>query len=132
MKKTWIALLTVICSFWLAACQESMEDRCERECKTYTKKNCPMRIVDGITLDSMTFERDPHTVCYYYTLTGTVDNEQAIKTSNASKLLLEQVKNSAHLRIYKENGYRFRYVYRSSKQRGKKLLEAIITEKDYR
>ncbi len=131
MKKL-TTLLVIACAMLLASCQESMEDRCERECKTYTKKNCPMRVEEGVTLDSMTFQRASHTVCYYYTLTGMVDNEQAVRQSNIRGMLLDQVKNSAHLRIYKENDYHFRYAYRSSQQRGKIIFDTTITEKDYR
>jgi len=34
-------------------------------------------------------------------------------------------------RAYMDEGYRFRYVYRSQKNPGKILFETLFTEKDY-
>ena len=42
MKKFWI--LAAICTL-LAGCRESLEDRCAREAKEYTEKNCPTATV---------------------------------------------------------------------------------------
>ena len=44
----------------LTACQESLEDRCEREAKEYTKKHCPALIAENIVMDEMTFEKATH------------------------------------------------------------------------
>ena len=66
MKKYWIL---AIIAYMSTACQESLEDRCARESKEYTKKNCPVKIDNNTTLDSLTFERETHTLHYYYKLT---------------------------------------------------------------
>ena len=46
----------------LTACQESLEDRCAREAKEFTEKNCPRAVDKEIVLDSMTFENATHTI----------------------------------------------------------------------
>ena len=67
MKKLWV--LSAIMML-LTACQESLEDRCAREAKEYTRKNCPAKMDNNSILDSLTFERETHTLHYYYRLTG--------------------------------------------------------------
>ena len=79
MKKLCIiAILALI----LASCQESLEDRCEREAKEYTAKQCPIRIDKTTRMDSLTFERETHTIHYYYTLMGNADSEVVLKVGD--------------------------------------------------
>ncbi len=112
-------------------CQESLEDRCEREAKEYTKKHCPTTVAKNIMMDSMTFDKTSHTISYAYTLGGELDDSAVVNGSNSKALLLEQVKNSANLRLYKEAGYSFRYVYHSGKIKGKTLMDVKFSKKDY-
>jgi hypothetical protein len=128
MKKFWI--LAAICTL-LAGCRESLEDRCAREAKEYTEKNCPTRMDKNIILDSMAFERDTHTLHYYYTLTGFADRDGVMEEVDARGALKEDLKNSTSLRVYKENKYRFAYTYRSEKDPKKIRLEVVFTDKDY-
>ena len=128
MKKIWI--LVAICTL-LVGCRESLEDRCAREAKEYTEKNCPTKMDNNITLDSMTFERDTHTLHYYYTLTGFADQDSVLEKVDAVGALKEDLKNSTSLRVYKENKYRFAYTYRSGKDPKKIKLDVVFTDKDY-
>lgn len=116
----------------LYACQESLEDKCTREAKEYTKKNCPARIGENTIIDSLTFDRDTHTMHYYYTLTGNADNKENIEKSGAGNALLENLRNSTTTRVYKEAGYNFKYTYYSEKEKGCILLEKTFTAKDYK
>ena len=128
MKKFW--LLAAFCIL-LVGCRESLEDRCAREAKEYTEKNCPTKMDNNITLDSMTFERDTHTLHYYYTLTGFADQDSVLEKVDALGALKEDLKNSTSLRVYKENKYRFAYTYRSGKDPKKIKLDVVFTDKDY-
>jgi len=125
--------LFIITSFTLilSACQESLEDRCAREAKEYTKKNCPAKLEKNINIDSLTFERETHTLHYYYTLTGKADNEGVMEEINGVQILKDNLKNSTALKTYKDNGYRFTYTYRSEKDPSKILMEVTLTDKDY-
>ncbi|MBR1484648.1 MAG: hypothetical protein IJ612_03015 [Prevotella sp.] len=125
-------ILPVAALLLTASCQESLEDRAEKEASTYTRKNCPVTLSDNIVLDSMTFDRATHTFGYHYTLTGEMDNESAINAEAMKAKLLEGLKNLTSARIYKEEGYSFRYVYRSEADPTKVRLEALFTEADYR
>ena len=115
----------------LASCQESLEDKCEREAKTYTAKNCPVKIEENIILDSLVFERATHTLHYYYRLTGIADKEGSIDPTEAAKLLKDGLKNTTFMKVYKDNGYNFTYTYFSSKDPKKIWFEVPLTKEDY-
>jgi hypothetical protein len=123
----------MIASFalFLIACQESLEDRCAREAKEFTRKNCPSKIEKNINIDSLTFERETHTLHYYYTLTGNADREGVMEEINGLDILKENLKNSTAMKVYKENHYNFTYTYHSEKDPKKVLLEVTLTDKDY-
>ena len=125
--------LCMIASFalFLTACQESLEDRCAREAKEFTRKNCPSKIDKNINIDSLTFERETHTLHYYYTLTGNADREGVMEEINGLDILKENLKNSTAMKVYKENHYNFTYTYHSEKYPKKVLLEVTLTDKDY-
>ena len=129
MKKTIIMILT---GMLFVACQESLEDRCQREAKKFTERACPRHIDTEIVLDSMTFDKESHTIGYCYTLQGSLDNPMRVDKTKFSEVLLLEVKNSTNIKLYKDAGYSFRYTYYSEKNSGTKLFEATFREKDYR
>ncbi len=129
MKRIALALMLAAI---MASCQESLEDRCAREAKEYTKKKCPARIRENMIIDSMAFDRTTHTLHYYYTLNGNADNEDVIKRNDIHGALLRQIKNATSVKEYKDAGYNFAYTYCSAKEKGKVLFEVTFTQSDYR
>jgi hypothetical protein len=129
MKKILVFATLVL---FIASCQESLEDRCAREAKQYTAKNCPVRMDKNIIMDSLTFEKATHTLHYYYRLTGLADKDGALDSIDAKSLLKNELKNSTSMKTYKDNGYNFAYTYHSEKDPNKVVFEAIFTEKDYK
>ena len=128
MKKYW---LLVVIGLVFAACQESLEDKCERDAKEYTRKHCPTAIDNNTIIDSLTFDRSTHTIHYYYRLTGVADEEKMIEQINAVDMLKKSLKNTTAVKVYKDNKYKFAYTYRSEKDPKKILLEVFFTDKDY-
>ena len=128
MKKLWVLSAFMLL---LTACQESLEDRCARETKEYTRKNCPAKMDNNIILDSLTFERETHTLHYYYKLTGFADQDSVSKNIDAVNILKQELRNTTTLKLYKDNHYRFAYTYRSEKNPEKVLLDVLLTDKDY-
>ena len=128
MKKLWVLSAIMLL---LTACQESLEDRCARETKEYTRKNCPAKMDNNIILDSLTFERETHTIHYYYRLTGFADQEDVAKNLDAVNILKNELRNTTTVKLYKDNHYRFAYTYRSEKDPTKVLLDIVLTDKDY-
>lgn len=128
-KKLFFAFAAVLL---LSACQESLEQRCAREAKEYSKKNCPAPIAKGVTIDSMSFDVATHTLIYSYTLEGVIDDTATIRKNNPREQMLQQLKNATAMKPYRDAGYNFRYTYYSTKDKGQKLFEATFQEKDYR
>ena len=129
MKKV---ILFVLATLILSACQESLEDRCARECVEFTKRKCPSAVAQDMIVDSMTFERASHTVQYYYKLTGASDRADAYPKDQAKELLKDALKNTTQVMAYKEEGYNFRYIYYSEKNPQTVYLDILLTEKDYK
>ena len=128
MKKVILFVLAVLT---LGACQESLEDKCARECVEFTKRKCPSAVAQDIVVDSMTFDRASHTIQYYYKLTGDSDREDAYLKDQARDLLKNALKNTTQVMSYKEAGYNFRYIYYSEKNPETVYLDILLTEKDY-
>ena len=128
MKKV---ILFVLATLILGACQESLEDKCARECVEFTKRKCPSAIAQDMIVDSMTFDRASHTVQYYYKLKGASDRPDAYPKDQAKDLLKNALKNTTQLMAYKEAGYNFRYIYYSEKNPQTIFLDILLTEKDY-
>jgi hypothetical protein len=128
MKKV---ILFVMAALVLGACQESLEDKCARECMEFTKRKCPSAVAEDMIVDSMTFDRASHTVQYYYRLTGAADRADAYPTDEAKALLKNALKNTTQVMVYKEAGYSFRYIYYSEQNPKTVYLDVLLTEKDY-
>ena len=128
MKKIILFALTTLI---LGACQESLEDKCARECMEFTKRKCPSAVAEEMIVDSMTFDRASHTIQYFYKLTGTSDRADTYETDQARELLKNALKNTTQVMVYKEAGYSFRYVYYSEQNPQTVYLDVLLTEKDY-
>ena len=128
MMKKWLLMATVL---MMVACQETMDERCARECRDYTKKNCPSLITENVTIDSLVFQKSTRTLIYYYTVAGVIDDAEQLKKYNLRGELLKELKNSTTMTTYKEAGYHFRYVYYSTKNSGTKVFDTTFRQKDY-
>ena len=129
MKKI-LLLVTVVMG--LTACHENLSERAAREAQEFTKKSCPMEISEGITIDSMTFNVNTETVCYYYTLSGILDTTLTDELKKQTKeKMLDGVRNTPTLKVYKDAGFGFDYIFHSQKDKKKVLLEYHFTKKDY-
>jgi hypothetical protein len=128
-KKHLIALLTA--TLTMVACQESLNEKCARECRQYTQKNCPAQIDNHTIIDSMTFEAATRTIHYYYTLTGVADSVGLLSHEEVHQALRDQVRNTTMMRAYKEEGYNFTYTYHSQRRPELVLFEETLTKKDY-
>ena len=123
-------LICALAGLSLTACHESLEDRVERECKEQTEKYCPEPVTEYVISDIMAFERATHTFHYYYSLRGIADTT-ALPADDARKEMLEGLRNSTQLNVYKEAGYNFHYVYFSTKHPGQKIVDILFTPNDY-
>ena len=128
MKKGILFMLAVLI---LSACQESLEDKCARECVEFTKRKCPSPVAQDMIIDSMTFEAATRTIHYYYTLTGVADSVGLFSHEEVHQALRDQVRNTTMMRAYKEEGFNFTYTYHSQRRPELVLFEETLTKKDY-
>ncbi len=126
-----VMLVVPVGMLLFTACQESLEERCARECKEYTKKKCPVLVAKDIYLDSLTFSTDERMLSYYYTVEGLLDDAEALRQHDIRGMLLKELKKSTGDKLYKDAGFSFRYVYFSGKQKGTQLIEATFRKGDY-
>lgn len=130
MKKliTLIAALSI-----LTACQESIEERAERESRQYTEKFCPTPPQNDVITDSLVFDRATRTQKYYVTFTGVIDDADAISehADDIRVQLLESIRNNTSMKAYKEASFNFEYICRSLKQPGHVHLHLVYKPKDY-
>ena len=129
MRKT---ILSAIAILLLTACQESLEEKCEREAREYTRRNCPAKVEENVVVDSMTFDRNTHTIHYHYRLTGLADKEGALDANQARQLLLKALKNTTALQACKDADYNFAYTYRSEKEPQRTWLDIVLRPEDYK
>ena len=130
MKKNYLFAL-LLASLTLGSCQESLNEKCARECQQYTQKNCPVQVDEHTIIDSMAFESDSRTIHYYYTLTGVADSVGLLTQEEVHKVLLDQLRNTTMMRVYKEEGFNFAYTYHSQSRPELVLFEEKLTPKDY-
>ena len=114
----------------MASCQESLEERAAREAREFTRKNCPMKIDEGLTTDSLVFDEPTLTLHYCMTLSGKLDTTAILK-DEMRRSMVDNVKGNMALRPYKEAGYSFMYTFYSEKHKGMKIFETKIAKKDY-
>ncbi len=126
MKKN-IILFTLLLA--TTSCQETLEQRCARETKEHTRKNCPARLDEFTTQDSLVFEAQGRCIHYYYTLSGPA--ERGLSNYKIREILLEQLRNNTSLKTYKENGFVFGYTYRA-KSTDSIIFTTKLTPDEYR
>lgn len=128
MKKI---LLLAALAITAASCQESLEDRAEREAREFTEKNCPVQLTSAITSDSLVFERDTKTLHYYMSVRGDADTIPLQYSGNIEEDMIMAIKSNTSVIPYKEARYKFKYTYLSTKHPGQVIYEMTITADEY-
>lgn len=133
-----------------ASCKhESLDDRCAREAREYTQKQCPQESVKGITLDSMAFhltgtgdKGSDRTFAYYYTFSDPQDSllrKMMAEYPDTARQRMDQFRGellnalstNVSMKMYKDKGFNFEYTYFSKRTKGI-LLHFKFTRADYK
>ena len=122
---------SLLASLLLMSCQESLEQLATRTLKEYTRKNCPQQMGETVVMDSCRFESDTHTLHYFYRFQGAMDNDSVLNPGQMRQMLVDALRNETSTRIFKDEGYRFQYTYRSDSHPDRVLFEATLTKEDY-
>lgn len=117
----------------LSSCHhDTLEERAAKEAREYTAHYCPTPYENNTRTDSISFEKDTRSFHYYYKVNGKLDNEKlfAEKKETLRAILLKELKENTQNKTFKEQGFSFRYTFRSASD-NKKLLDVTFTRKDY-
>lgn len=123
------SLLTLLMlSVTMVSCQESLEDKAERQAREYTRKYCPTPIENNTRTDSIVFDRSKHVYIYYMSFFENLDDEAVVNQyrDQFANMLGQGVKDSPSLRQFLEAGFRFEYVIHSGSQPKKQLIRIKI------
>ena len=136
-KRSRLCGMAVVCAMFLVmcmvSCQESLQERCAREAREYTEKNCPANIGENMVLDSVTFSESGNVLGYFYSVSNELDSAELME-SNEGKFrdtMKKQIRNATNLKAYKEAGFTFVYVYISASGHNP-LLVLRFEEEDYK
>lgn len=126
--------LALMLSCGMASCQESLEERAEREAREYTEKFCPTPPQNDVITDSVVFDRQTRTWTQYLTFTGIIDDADGINRhkDEIQTSLLNSIRQNTEMKRYKEDGFNFAYICRSKKNPQTVLLNLKYTPKDYK
>lgn len=115
-------------SGFLVSCQESLEDKAERQAREYTRKYCPTPIDNNTRTDSIVFDRDRRIYIYYMSFYEGLDDEAVVNQyrDQFTNMLGQSVKDSPSLRQFLEAGFRFEYVIHSGSNPKKQLIKIKI------
>ncbi len=116
-KYRLIAFIAILLLYTTTGCQETLEQRAERNAREYTHKYCPTPFVNFSRTDSMSFNPQTRTYTYYCTFDSILDNEQVIELNrdNISQTLQKTVRESTNMKPYVQAGFHFQYICRSRK-----------------
>lgn len=110
----------------------TLEDLAAKTAEEYTERYCPTPIENCQRTDSVTFSRETHTFGYYYSLSDKLDDSDIIEKNKKQIIstILSSLKDNTSMKEYKQAGYNFHYVMKSSKT-GEVLIDKTFTSKDY-
>lgn len=125
-----IILPLALTSGILVACQESFDQRLQREAREFTQNNCPQEPEPGSRLDSTTYDPQSRTFTSWYSLSA--ENEEVVKANGPllRRKLLEELIADVNYKAVKDEKVTFRYVYRSQ-ARTSLIYETRLTASDY-
>lgn len=124
MRKILYTLITVVV-FCVSSCQESLEDRAEREAREYTKQFCPTPITNYTRTDSVVFYKLTKSYTYYCSFSEDFDNEKIVDKNKKAihEGIYKMLNENPELKGYKEAGFKFVYIVHSAKEPTKILYQ---------
>ncbi len=131
-RNVWTGLAALLL---LGSCNyETFEEKCAREAREYTEKQCPRRIDPYTVIDSMTFDAPERELTYYYTLEGELDDKELMSAdllTDFETSLCKALVTSVEMKTYKEHGLNFQYTY-VSQSTGEVLATVRLTPDMYK
>ena len=123
MKK--LHFLVCASALTLLSCQESLEERAEREAKEYTQQFCPTPTENYTRTDSVVFDKSTKTYTYYCAFSDVFDDQEIVNKNKKEihDALKQNLSENTSLKAFKEAGFVFAYVVHSTKDKNKVLYK---------
>lgn len=117
----------------LCGCQESLEQRAQREAREYTAKYCPTPVDNHTRTDSVVFDMTTRTYHYYCSVVDILDDEEvfALNCDKMEASLLKLVRENTWFRGFKKAGFSFAWTIRSEKDSKKVYFNKVYTPSEY-
>lgn len=133
INRKGIILLGFIALSLTSCHRTTLEDQAENMANKYTERYCPTPVQDMQRTDSVTFDRKTHTLAFYFTLTDKADDPNNVDKMKGmiTKTLLDELKENTNLKVYKDAGYNFSYIFRSQKNKNV-LYEKKFSKRNYK
>lgn len=108
----------------LAGCGGKSTARKFTETAEKLNKTYPIRLNETVTIDSTRYDEKNNTVCYFYTVSGELDDPAYMSTHYADfkQALKDAIDNSVEMEEYRKAGSTIKYIYFSGNSR-KQLAE---------
>ena len=126
MKKLLFFLLTMLL---FCACQESIEDRAERDAREATTKRCPLRMSKDIVLERIDFDKATRT--WQQTHLWDIDTTIVLSEEAIKEVLLTELLNAPSYKAYRDAGFNFKYIYCRMTNPKDTVINMTLTSKDY-
>lgn len=128
MKKLRFCILSSLAMLVIMSCQESMEDKADRQAREYTERYCPTPVVNYSRTDSIVFDRKRKVYIYYLSFSDMLDDATLIEENRdkITDMLTQSIRESTGLKNFVEAGFRFEYVCHSTREPKKVLFRVSI------
>ena len=119
-----ICIALVLIALLFSSCQETLEEKAERQARDYTRKCCQITIGKDARTDGIGFDTQSKVYYYYISFFNSLDDEYIVNENKDrfAQMLTQSIKDSPGQRSFLEAGFRFKYICHSGSNPKKVLV----------
>ena len=128
VRHLYFCIVLILIAFFVSSCQETLEEKAERQARDYTRKYCPTPIDNDTRTDSIVFDPQKKVYYYYISFFNSLDDEYIVNENKDrfAQMLTQSIKDSPGQRGFLEAGFRFEYICHSGSNPIKVLVRIKI------
>lgn len=128
VRHLYFCIVLILIAFFVSSCQETLEEKAERQARDYTRKYCPTPIDNDTRTDSIVFDPQKKVYYYYISFFNSLDDEYIVNENKDrfAQMLTQSIKDSPGQRGFLEAGFRFEYICHSGSNPKKVLVRIKI------
>ena len=91
-----ICIALVLIALLFSSCQETLDEKAERQARDYTRKYCPTPIDNDTRTDSIVFDTQKKVYYYYISFFNSLDDEYIVNENKDrfAQMLTQSIKDS--------------------------------------